>query len=282
MRRGGEVPRPAGCGLPVTLLAAVLAGCIAVPIPGDRSRVRDHLGEAAVPGWQEGVTRREEVLLALGDPDDAASDGSWLAWEDFRGTGHLLVLAGGPYVMGGFETKDVLHYRKHYVFFDRAGRFRASAIDTGRCKPPAPCLEALLPLTLERVRVDILLKPVLTAGESVMERHHGAVRRDGDRWIPGVVAVTSQAIVFLDLMDDWPPLRPALRLPYADLGVAEWSADSGAGSEGSTATVAINRRDGARQLIAFKPFPIEPPLDAPPFDRDRAGRLLEAIRVLRP
>lgn len=260
------------------LLAALLAACIVVPIPGDRSRTRNHLGEAAVPGWQAGVTRREDVLLALGEPDDAASDGSWLAWEDFRGTGHLWVLTGGPYVMGGFETQDVLHYRKHYVFFDRDGRFRASVVDVGSCKPPAPCLEASLPLTLERVRVDLLLKPVLAAGESVMERYTGAVRRDGDLWIPGVVAVTSQAVVFLDRMDDWPPLRPALRLPYADLGVAGWADE---GSEGGIATALVHR-DGARHLIAFKPFPIEPPLDAPPFDRDRSRNLLEAIRVLRP
>lgn len=274
--------RAAGCRWPVALLAVGLAGCIALPIPGDRSRVRDHLGEAAVPGWQTAVTRREDVLLALGDPDDGAGDGSWLAWEDFRGTGHLLVLTGGPYVMGGFETKDVLHYRKHYVFFDREGRFRASVVDTGSCQPPAPCLEASLPSTVERVRVDLLLRPALAAGESVMERFDGAVRRDGDRWIPGLVAITSQSVVFLDRTDDdWPPLRPALRLAYADLGVAAWAADGSGASEGS-AVAALNHRDGGRHLIAFKPFPIAPPWDAPPFDRDRAGRLLEAVRVLRP
>lgn len=261
----------------VALLAGLLAGCIAVPIPGDRSRVRDHLGEAAVPGWQAGVTRREDVLLALGDPDDAAPDGSWLAWEDFRGTGHLLVLTGGPYVMGGFETKDVLHYRKHYVFFDREGRFRASAVDAGSCKPPSPCLEASLPLTLARVRTDLLLQPVLLADESVLERLAGAVRRDGDRWIPGVVAVTSKAVVFLDSHEDWPPLRPVMRLPHAEWGVVERAGDVGADG-----VAAITRRDGSRLLFAFKPYPIEPPLDAPPFDRDRAGHLLEAIRVLRP
>ena len=274
--------RSAGSRWPVALLAVWLAGCIALPIPGDRSRVRDHLGEAAAQGWQAGVTRREDVLLALGDPDDAATDGSWLAWEDFRGTGHLLVLTGGPYVMGGFETKDVLHYRKHYVFFDREGRFRASAVDAGSCKPPAPCLEPSLPLALERVRTDLLLKPALAAGESVMERYDGAVRRDGDRWIPGVVAITSQSVVFLDRTDDdWPPLRPVLRLAHADLGMAGWAADVSAGSE-SSSVAALNHRNGRRHLIAFKPYPIKPPLDAPPFDRDRAGRLLEAIRVLRP
>ncbi len=276
------MPRPAWSNWPVALLATWLAGCIVLPIPGDRSRVRDHLGEAAVPGWQAGVTRREDVLLALGDPDDTASDGSWLAWEHFRGTGHLWVLTGGPYVMGGFETKDVLHYRKHYVFFDREGRFRASVVDTGSCKPPAPCLEPSLPLTLERVRTDLLLRPVLADGERVMERFDGALRRDGDRWIAGVVAITSQSVVFLDRAgDDWPPLRPALRLAYAELGAVGWAVDGSAGSEGQAVAV-LDQRDGGHHLIAFKPFPIEPPLDAPPFDRDRAGRLLEAIRVLRP
>lgn len=276
------MPRTAWPHWAVAVLVALLAGCIALPIPGDRRRVRDHLGEAAVTGWQAGVTRREDVLLALGDPDDAASDGSWLAWEDFRGTGHLLVLTGGPYVMGSFETKDVLHYRKHYVFFDREGRFRASAVDTGSCKPPAPCLEPSLPLAPERVRTDLLLKPALAAGESVMERLDGAVRRDGDRWIPGVVAITSQSVVFLDRSDnEWPPLRPVLRLAYADLGTTGWAADGSGGSEGST-VAALHHRDGGPHLIGFKPFPIEPPLDAPPFDRDRAGRLLEAVRVLRP
>jgi hypothetical protein len=133
----------------------------------------------------------------------------------------------------------------------------------------------------EQLLVDAALQGQLGAGEAILERWTGAAREHAGHWVVGVVVITSRAVLFLDRLEGWPHFRPAVRLPYAELASAE--AAAGVETPGAAApSVAIVRGDGSRVRFAFKPRPFEPPLDAPPFDRDRAQNLLEAIRVLRP
>ncbi len=263
-------------GVALAAVGLLLAAC-AVPIPGDRSRARDNLDDPATTTWRPGTTLRQEVLLALGDPDDLAPDERWLAWEDYRSSGHVILIFG-PGDLGTYGTDDVLHFRRRYVFYDGNGRFQATHVDAGSCALPPPCRAASEPERPENLLIDAALGPLIVEGEQVYERLHGAVRAVGGGWMPGVVVFTSKALVFVDRLDGWPRYRPELRLAYAELGVLERLDLPGA----PAGAVSLARRDGSRESIAFKPHPFTAPQDAPPFDPGRAQVLLDAVRALRP
>lgn len=55
----------------------MLCACIALPIPGENTTERSTLDEDASSRLQPGISTREDVLLALGEPGEFARDGSW-------------------------------------------------------------------------------------------------------------------------------------------------------------------------------------------------------------
>src|SRR5512139_1835933 len=76
--------------------AMLLTGCPFPTLPRYQDS-RENLAERVPEFIKAGVTTREEVFLALGEPDAVASDESWVAYGSAYNKGGigLLVAAGG-------------------------------------------------------------------------------------------------------------------------------------------------------------------------------------------
>lgn len=101
--------------------ALVSAGC-PVPLPaGYTASSRENLGAEVTSRLVAGVTTREDVLLLLGEPDQAPADGAWLAYNSVYGRGGVLfvLFAGGGAAGAGGEQME---YRRLVVTFDEQGR----------------------------------------------------------------------------------------------------------------------------------------------------------------
>lgn len=98
--------------------AAVLAGgCLVIPVDYHDPGSRHNITAASATRFQPGVTSREEVILALGEPDHASDDDRRMgyAWTKVKA---LIIVAS--YSGGSAELK------RSYILelnFDAAGRF---------------------------------------------------------------------------------------------------------------------------------------------------------------
>jgi hypothetical protein len=84
----------------VFMIAAVPAGCVVVPVPHEEGPVagsRRVIDEADTGGMRPGVTRREEVLLRLGEPDMRWREDRVLVYRWTTSNLLLLMAAGGGY-----------------------------------------------------------------------------------------------------------------------------------------------------------------------------------------
>jgi hypothetical protein len=92
------------------LLAFTLSGCVMIPIPrdsnppGTRQNITPEIVSPIIPGQ----TTKEEVLMALGEPDEASEDGSRWAYHWFK---RKLTIIGG-----GFGGVGAIDFDKQYVF----------------------------------------------------------------------------------------------------------------------------------------------------------------------
>ena len=67
-----------------------------------------------------GQTSRADVLLAIGEPDLAADDESWMAYESIYGKGGVLFVVAGGGAAGGVGSEKVQH-RYLVLEFDANG-----------------------------------------------------------------------------------------------------------------------------------------------------------------
>jgi hypothetical protein len=144
------------------LVAAVLAGtagillsaCIPVPlVSGYEDDSRQNVPAQAPAFVVPGRTTREDVVLALGEPDRSAVDGSWLLYGSGYGRGGLALLAvgGAGGALGVAEEK--MRYRLLIFRFDDTGVVSSTEMKEKFCPEwsmvavpgpgpaPAPCFE---------------------------------------------------------------------------------------------------------------------------------------------
>src|SRR5215469_2626292 len=76
----------------VAYVAALLSGCIAVPVPvshhaGPEPGSRANIGDAAPPTVVAGRTTRVQVLMNLGEPDGRGEGDSWFTYQSIENRG---------------------------------------------------------------------------------------------------------------------------------------------------------------------------------------------------
>ena len=87
-------------GLTVLLLA-VCAGCIVIPTDYYRRSSRKNVSKETQRLIIPGQTTKEDVFLALGEPDEVSRHGSWIAyqWTKVKGFWLIIIPAGPPIQM---------------------------------------------------------------------------------------------------------------------------------------------------------------------------------------
>lgn len=266
------------------MASLTLCACTPLPMPiyfpGDNTKARANLDESAVASLRTGISTRESVLHALGQPGDSAPDGRWFSYTSWFSEGEWRVIYGG---IGSYriihETGERIRYRTLLVHFDAQGRVRELVQDAGACV--VPCAELLPGRSRETQLAQAQAKALIGPDEAIREGFVSAAWRTQQRWISGAAMVTSRALLFLELSDAGPLLyRQVLRLDAADIVSVE-SIDSQDQAIDS-ATVRITGAGGSQEEFAFKPLPAQAPYDAPPFDRSRAQRFTETVHLLKP
>jgi hypothetical protein len=113
------------------------SACIPIPLMSGYTEDSRQNIPAQVPEFVvTGRTTREDVVLALGEPDRYADDGSWLLYGSVYRTGGLamVIVAGAPGgggAMGVAEEK--MRYRLLILRFDAAGLVSSSEVTEKRC-----------------------------------------------------------------------------------------------------------------------------------------------------
>ena len=101
-------------------MPALLSGC-PIPIPaGYASSSRQNIGPELTEIFIVGETTRTDVLLSIGEPDLAADDESWMAYESIYGKGGVVFVMAAGGGAGGIGSEKVQH-RYLVVEFDANG-----------------------------------------------------------------------------------------------------------------------------------------------------------------
>jgi hypothetical protein len=117
--------------LVVLLLSAT--GCVFIPIPTKhydsgyaRTNINQHVQQQFVPGR----TTREDIIVALGEPDAVSLDELHLAYRSEKAVALWILAAGGGY--SGVLTGGTIYKNRFFVFdFNSQGRFQ-TARQTGQ------------------------------------------------------------------------------------------------------------------------------------------------------
>ncbi|HZR18006.1 MAG TPA: hypothetical protein VFE51_11980 [Verrucomicrobiae bacterium] len=103
------------------VLAVFTSGCLIIPTPHfDSGKAGANLDKKSPQRIEPGVTRREQVLLQLGEPDAVSSDKRKIAYRSEKVVAYWIA-AGGYQAGGGTLTKD----RYLVVEFDECGIVRS-------------------------------------------------------------------------------------------------------------------------------------------------------------
>jgi hypothetical protein len=105
--------------LPLALLGS---GCLVVPIPTNRWDPSSRTNIAAGTGqrWAPGRDTREQVLLRLGEPDEAVEDERRLSYHADRVQWDIFWVAGGGYSAAGGDI-EIHKHRELMLWFDEQG-----------------------------------------------------------------------------------------------------------------------------------------------------------------
>jgi hypothetical protein len=244
----------------IGVASPLLAGCV-FPVwwgPGFYSGSRDNIRDDGPTFIVPFRTTREEVLLALGEPDGEAPDGSWFsygsAWTK-GGGGVVAIVAAGGGAAGGFIGTEKAEFRRLLVRFDTRGTVIESRFEAETCRQttswgfvmsggdraggnePTPCLD----IDATELRREQQLASVGSGG-APPATYKGSWcsgwTTNRARFVPGTVLVTDTALVFLPPPGTYGPLPNALRIPFedvADVSLAEWRT-----------ITRVARRDGRR------------------------------------
>jgi len=205
-------------------LAGCLTGCLIIPLNTNsgyaRTNVDRHTNERFVPGR----TTREDVIIALGEPDAVSRDERELAYRSEKTVALWLLVAGGEGAGGG--AGGTIYKNNFYVLdFDAQGWFQAArrTKQWGMVQGTDP---PSLASPVFKAR-DSNGAPEMIAGEPIRLEHSrsfwlGGV--DGYRsknaytlvGRPGHLALTESSLAFATA-SQFANSEPVLRIPFASI-----------------------------------------------------------------
>jgi hypothetical protein len=272
------------CALALTL---VMVACVPIPIPSNPvGGWRQNLGDSMPTAIVEGKSTREDVLLALGEPDRRGADDRWFTYESAYGLGGVM-LVGLPHPVE-LASRDTTRYRVVMVRFDPRGVVVEARFAEHVCgdwslmnDQPFPCVNLLAGAEpVARIdRLDSRATLPTEAGERVHDNFVAAVCRRDDRWITGAAYVTNRAVYFLDRATAGEPVsRLVFRWKVDEIAEIDWGEfDTTAGTE----AVRMRHSDGSVVLLAFKQLQLSGSSDPGGFDRTRAVRFIATVRLVK-
>ena len=211
--------------------ACCLTGCLIIPAPSSdsgyaRTNVDRHTPEQFTPG----VTTRQDVIMALGEPDAVSWDECQLAYRSEKVVG-LWMLFGG-YAGGDAGT---IYKEQFYVFeFDPRGRLQTVAQSRKLSpqegvKPPLFDSQVFKPVHTNGVPATFLSDPVRCEyPKSFWLAGVDGYHRQGAKSMvgrPGLLLLTESNLVFVTAFQ-FANAGPALMLPLASVAevrLDEWS-----------------------------------------------------------
>jgi hypothetical protein len=259
-----------------------LVACVPMPVPSHSVMgSRENLGVSMPGAIVEGKSTREDVLLALGEPDRRGIDDRWFTYESAHSLGGVAIVLVPPgYAEPAvLATREAMRYRVVVVRFDLQGVVTSARFAEHVCrewmpgsKEPYRCVDLA---GLEPISYGQATLPSV-AGETLRESFIAAAYRRDDRWIDGAAFVTNQAVYVLDREARGEPInRLVFRWSTAEIVEIDWDKlDAAAG------TVRMRHSDGSVERLAFKRLPLgsDDPLT---FDRTRAERFIALVRLVK-
>jgi hypothetical protein len=121
------------CRVPGLLPLALLgSGCLVVPIPTNRwdPSSRTNIAAGTDPRLAPGQDTREQVLLRLGEPDEAVEDERRLSYHADRVQWDIFWVAGGGYSAAGGDI-EIHKHRELMLWFDEQGCLQKVRSGTG-------------------------------------------------------------------------------------------------------------------------------------------------------
>jgi hypothetical protein len=259
--------RRASLALVLVALASALGGCV-VPLwwgPGFTGATRENLPESGPTFITVGSTTREDVLLALGEPDGEAADQSWFAYGSAwtKGGGGAFVFVGAPGgIVGGALGSERVVFRRLLLRFDAQGRVADSQFETQACRlmsgwgfinersgtaDPTPCLD----VDGADLRTADAIAAALSPGAPAPPRHRGKWWPDertrwtapGHPFVEGTVLFTDTELLFFPPPGYAGPLPPPVRVAFADVAEVRYT--------DFHTKIQLIRRDGTRESFVF-------------------------------
>jgi len=208
------------CGWRLALLLALaycLTGCLIIPTPhADSGYARTNIGQHTPEQFVPGRTTREDIIVALGEPDAVSRDERQLAYR-FEKVIALWIVAAASQGAGGVAGGTI--YKNHfYVFeFDPLGRFQ-TAKQTGQLSMVQGTHEPLLnPAALSFGSSNGVAVAVSRGGYWLPDvdgfRSKGAKFTIGE---PGELMLTESNLVFTT-ESQFASAEPNLKLPLASI-----------------------------------------------------------------
>ena len=282
--RGG---RRIAAALAITL---ALTACVPIPLLSHTvTGSRENLGDSMPGAIVEGKSTREDVLLALGEPDRRGIDDRWFTYESASSLGGVQVVLVPPGYAepAALATREEVRYRVVVVRFDPQGVVTAAHFAEHVCRQWRPGFEEAHPCVdlaagVEPIARGSSLDARATlgseAGERLRDSFIDAAYRRGDHWIDGAAFVTNRAVYFLDRAAQGEPVsRLVFRWSAAEIAEIAWGDfDAAAGA----ATVRMRHADGSVELLAFKRLALAGSDDSVVFDRTRAERFMDTVRSI--
>lgn len=229
----------------------LMSACIPIPlVSGYDADSRQNI-PARVPEFVvQGKTTRADVVLALGEPDRYADDGSWLLYgSDYSQGGLALVAVGAaPGAVGAFGiAEEKMRYRLLIFRFDAAGVVSSTALTEKYCpewsmvaapgpdSAPIPCFD----LSGDKLAVSDRAA-IAAPGEQVIGTYPHVIWWKGREQPPGVsmllkpreqgewadLSITDGSLVLTPSQNPAPgpdffylvvPLQETARLPFASI-----------------------------------------------------------------
>ena len=198
-----------------------------------------------------GKTTRADVIRALGAPNAAAGDGTWIVYSDRLSYGkwHLYLLGTGYGDLIPSQGMDeTIRYRNLIFAFDAYGRVFEIATETGECKQTgsaSSCFDTKEAGDRSVMRVDSGV--LQTPDDRVRARFIPAARREGGRWIEGALVLTDYSLVFVSIAEPAVQYRPMLQLPWIEIRDADYGPIDTSLSTLPTAVLTI--KDGRQEVF---------------------------------
>jgi len=272
--------------LALALTCGGLVGCVVPvlvpPLPYRQEGPALAMPDDPVAKFPVGKTTRAEVIRALGVPNAAAGDGTWIVYSDRLSYGkwHLYLLGTGyGDLIPSQGTDETIRYRNLIFAFDAYGRVFEIATETGECKQTgsaSSCFDTKEAGDRSVLRVDAGV--LQTPDDRVRARFIPAARREGGRWIEGALVLTDYSLVFVSIAEPAAQYQPMLQLPWIEIRAVDWGpVDT---SVSSLPTAVMTTKDGRQEVFDLggrvAPAGAEPTVSY----RQLTERFIESVRAL--